>query len=262
MKNNAVQDEFLRKRMERQKKLKKRKAIAFLIFIIILLLVVGVSLCFTVFFPIENLKVSGSKLYTTEQILTVSDIKVGDNLFAIPKSNVQAKLKNELPFIEKIEFSRTLPGDLEIKVTEAKEYSAIMQKGNYYILSKQNWVLSKEKELPKGVFEIKVKNAYCKVGCEADFSKAKNIDILNEFIQELQNNKIKIDYIDVTNKLTLEVGVEGRFVVNYGNPNSIPQKTKHLKGMIESIDKESTGKINLNMWTSQNTQGTFIKNRE
>ena len=262
MRNNGVQDEFLRRRMERQKRLKKRRAIGFLIFTIILLLIVGVCLCFTVFFPIENIAVSGSKLYTADQILTVCDIEIGDNLFAISKSNIEQKLKKQLPFIEKVELSRDLPGDLKIKVSEANEYSAIKQNGSYYILSKENWVLSKEKKLPKGVFEIKIKDAKCKVGTAADLTNAKNVDILNELIEELEKNKIKIDYIDVTNKLTLEAGVDGRFVVNYGNPNSLPQKTKHLKEMVKSIEKGASGRINLNMWTSQNTQGTFVKDME
>ena len=163
---------------------------------------------------------------------------------------------------ERLAFSSHAPFKRD-KLTHNTTATISNVRGKYFfILSKENWVLSKEKKLPKGVFEIKIKDAQCKVGSEADLINAKNVDILNELIEELEKNKIKIDYIDVTNKLTLEVGVDGRFVVNYGNPNYLPQKTKHLKEMVKSIEKGASGRINLNMWTSQNTQGTFVKDME
>ena len=75
-------DEFIRKRIERQKRIRKRRLITLFCFLIVLLLCTGAILCFTVFFPIEKIKIQGNALYTAEEIIKNSDVDVGDNLFS------------------------------------------------------------------------------------------------------------------------------------------------------------------------------------
>ena len=89
MKKEVVRDEFIRKRMERQRKLRKRRLIAFFIVFIILLLCVGAVLSFTVFFPIDNISVKGSKIYSSQEILSKCNIGKGDNLFAVNRAKTE-----------------------------------------------------------------------------------------------------------------------------------------------------------------------------
>ena len=46
---------------------------------------------------------------------------------------------------------------------------------------------------------------------------------LENTIEILENYGFKIDYVDVTNSVTIKAGVEGRFDVNFGTENSLDE---------------------------------------
>ncbi len=261
MKNQPIRDEFLEKRKARQRKARKKRFIASCIFIAIISLITAVILCLTVFFPINKISASGSKVYTNDEIVSNSGIKVGDNIFTFGQKHATERIRNKLPFIEKVEFVRTLPDTLKIKVTDAKPYYCYLQDGVYYNVSKSGWVLEKVKEKQSNVFEIRLSGVKCTIGNEIVFKDEEAKKRLESMVSLLSENKLKIDYVDVTNFITLKVGVEGRFDVDFGTENSLENKIMHLKGMIEEIPENESGSINLSMWNTQKPpQGIFVKN--
>ncbi len=259
MKQERPQDEFIRKRMERQKKIRKRRLIISFVFLICLSLCVGVILSLTVFFPIENISISGSKVYNAEQILKKSGIEIGDNLFTVSASSVQSRLKSKLPYIESIAFERELPGTLKIKVKDSSEYACYLVKDKYYTVSKDNWVLSESESPPENIFVITGSKALCNVGSAVKFSDEETKVLMEELISALGQEKVEINAVDISDKVALKIEVDGRFSVNLGTSNNIPEKIKHLNSMIKEISPEKRGKINLSMWSTTNTKGTFIE---
>lgn len=257
MKNENIRDEFIRKRMERQKKIRKRRLIASFIFFIILLLCVGIVLSFTVFFPIENLSAKGSKIYSAEEILAECEIAKGDNLFAVNRAKTENKLKRKLPYIDSIEFQRKLPGDLKITVKDAVEFAGYKIDDVYYIVSSQGWVLDKNFEQPENLLIINANGVKCKVGSQIGFKDETQQDIVNELTSVLKQENINVSQIDTSNILEIKLYVDYRFEVNLGTTNNITEKIKHLGGMLAKIPEEKSGKINLGMWSSTNKNGTF-----
>ncbi len=260
MKNEPIRDEFLEKRKARQKKARKRKAIISLIFTIFTLAVITVILCLTVFFSIETVSVSGSKIYTDEEIIKQSGIRVGDNIFTFGEKNSVEQLKNKLPFIETVEFERELPNKLYIKVSDAKAYYCLKKDNSYYSVSEAGWVLEKTTEKPEGVFEVLINDIECNVGNQIIFKNEKADRILNDLTLLLVENAFSIDYIDVTNTTTLKVGIDNRFDVELGTENDLESKIKELKTMKETISKDKKGLIRLYMWNQQKPYGTFVEN--
>lgn len=253
-------DEFLRKRKERQKKARKRRLIAWFIFIMFLLLAVGVVLSLTVLFPIKNMSFSGSKIYTEQQIFDASGIKLEDNLFTVSKKDTLDKLREKLPFIETVEFKRTLPDTLNVTVSDAKKYACYQSGDKYYTVSHKGWVLEETEERTENVFLVIAEDIECSVGKELIYKNDKTKSLIDEIVNYLNSEEISIDYVDVSNELNLKVGVEARFEVEFGNDNFLESKIKHLNGMIDGIEENKSGTINLSMWNSQNRQGTFVQN--
>ena len=70
---------------------------------------------------------------------------------------------------------------------------------------------------------------------------------------------LSVEYVDVTDKMAIEAKIDGGFIVNFGSSKDFESKVKHLLAMMEEIGENDTGKINLSMWDSQNTQGAFVK---
>ncbi len=257
MKNNN--DEFLRKRRERQIKIRKRRLKIIFVFFLVILLITGVILSLTVLFPIKNITASGSLVYKPAQIINSCGVEIGDNLFRLNQEKILNTLRKKLPFVESVELKRKLPDKIELKITDAKEYACYQYKGKYYTVSQDGWVLEKYDERPENVLLILCENVVCKKGSQVEMGEGANHAMAQELIDLLNENKIMANYVDITVLSSLKAKVENRFVVNFGTATDLEYKMRHLKSMLKEIPQNDTGNINLSMWNSQNTQGTFVQ---
>ena len=68
---------------------------------------------------------------------------------------------------------------------------------------------------------------------------------------------------DAPKKLSSQEELLARLKKEYIEKNAIYEEVRkkiaHLKGMVSKIDEDKSGKINLSMWTSQKTEGTFVE---
>lgn len=257
MKKTVTEDEFLRKRKARQRKIRKRRIIRGLILSFILLIAIGITLSLTVLFPIETVKAGGSEKYTSEQIAHASGIKKGGNLFMSAVD--ESALKYTLPYIEGIKIKRTLPGTITVTVTDAEEYACYLKDGKYYAVSKAGHVLNCYDSMPDGIFEIRAPDVKCEVGKAIEFSGGKSQKLIEEIIECSGSQGININRVDISDELGITVKAENRFLVNFGSANFLENKFAHLGGMIKNIGADKTGKINLSMWTTSQTEGTFVE---
>ena len=257
MKREVPRDEFIRKRQERQKKIRKRRIKAFFILFMLVTLCVGAVLCLTVFFPIEKVVIDGSKIYSVEEIFNNSKIESGDNLFLVSRSKTEQNLKSKLPYIESITFKRELPGTLNITVKDATEFAVYEVKEQYYTVSRSGWVMKKSGEKPEKLTCIKGNEIVCKVGSQIVYEDPTQKELIDTIWNSLKDAKIDADLIDTTGKINITLRVEGRFTVDLGNNSFLEEKIKHLAGMIKEMPAENEGKIDLSMWTNDNSKGSF-----
>lgn len=261
MNKNYQGDEFLRKRHERQRKIRKKRAKIILILFLILLLVVGAVLSVTVLFPIKKIASKGSKVYTEAEIIENCDIKIGDNLIALSKSKSLNKLKANLPFVENVEFNRTFPDSLTLKITDAKEHACYQADKKYYSVSKNGWVLKSYSKKPRDLMLVISDKVKCKVGTEIEFSDDTIKETSFTVADTLNTYTLSVQYVDITDKMSIKAKVEDRFIVDFGSSKDLESKIKHLNAMIKEIDENASGKIDLSMWSRQNTQGAFTETK-
>ena len=261
-KEAVIRDEFLRKRMERQKRIRKRRLIIFFIFFIIMMISVTITLSLTVFFPIEKINAKGSKIYSSEEIVNHCGIDLGDNLFTASKAEALQSLKKALPYVESLEIKRELPGTINFTIKDAVEVACYNVKGRYFTVSSSGWVLKETAKKPKNLTEIVTDTVKCKVGSSVSFGDGKTNDIINEVTAELNEADIKINKINVKEKISIYVNVEDRFTVFLGTSNNLKEKIRHLGGMLREIPENKRGEINLSMWTSDRPEGTFIADKK
>lgn len=257
MKREVPRDEFIRKRQERQKKIRKRRIRAFFILFILTALCVGAVLCLTVFFPIEKVVIKGSKIYSVDEIFKNSDIESGDNLFVVSRSKTEQNLKSKLPYIESITFKRELPGTLNITVKDATEFAVYEVKEQYYTVSRSGWVMKKSRDKPENLICIKGNKIACKVGSQIVYEDSTQKELIEKISKALKDEKINTELIDTTGKINITLKVEGRFTVDLGNNSFMEEKIKHLAGMIKEMPEDNKGKIDLSMWTNDNSRGSF-----
>ncbi len=255
-----MQSDVNKRRAARRKKIRRRRMIiAFIFFLIIALITLGI-MCFTVFFPIKKISVSGSEIYSKSQIIKASELGTDDKLFAISESEIEKKIRSKLPYIEDVKLERIFPNAVSLTVTDAKEYAYYKSGDKYYILSDSGYVLSVQNEQPQNVFEIVTNGIEGKLSQKAIYKSSVEEELVKKIISELSAEEINIDKIDVSNSIEIVLNVENRFTVIIGTDEYLSKKIAHVVGMIESIPDRS-GKINVSMWSPQNSQGTFTENK-
>ncbi|MDO4607874.1 MAG: FtsQ-type POTRA domain-containing protein [Clostridia bacterium] len=255
-----MQSEVNKRRVARQKKTRKRRLKIALIFFLIIALITLAILCFTYFFPVKRISITGSKIYTKSQIVKASGLTTDDQLFTLSQDKIESDLRKSLPYIDSVKIKRVLPDAVVINVTDAKEQAFYKKGKTYNTISDKGYILKQQNKKPENLFEIVTSGIDGKVGTQAKYKNSAEQELVQNLITELTKQKITIDKIDVSNILEISVNVEDRFTVIIGSDEYLSEKIAHLASMIDSIADRS-GKINLSMWTPQNSQGTFIEDK-
>lgn len=103
------------KNIKRRKRRKKRYLLRFIIFVLIC-----AGLYFTLhidYFTVDGIIVAGNKEISDEEIIKLSEIKTGNNIFDVHPWFAQRRIKKNL-YVETVNVNRKLPNKIEILVTE------------------------------------------------------------------------------------------------------------------------------------------------
>ncbi len=254
MAKRRIEDE---KELRRKKRKKRRLITGFVIFMITAISVAAV-LSVTVLFPIKIVKATGSKLYTEKQIVKSSGISEDNNLFTLSAEAVTENLVRNLPYIDSVELKRELPDKITIVVNDATEYACFYADDVYYVISQGGRVINAYTEQPENTFLIEGCKAKCKVGKIIEFDDVKKKDLVFSIAENLDDKNVFINKINVSDDFNITLTVEGRFNVILGNKTNLDKKIAQLATMIESMDKNATGKIDLSIWREDNRKGSFV----
>ncbi|MBQ8203456.1 MAG: FtsQ-type POTRA domain-containing protein [Clostridia bacterium] len=244
--------------LERRKKRRKRRLIAGFVVFLITALSVAAVLSVTVLFPVKTVKATGSKLYTEEQIVKSSGISEENNLFTLSAQAVTENLVRNLPYIDSVELKREIPDKITIVVKDASEYACFFADDVYYVISKGGRVINAYTEQPENTFLIVGCTAKCKVGQMIEFDGEDNKELVFSIAENLDNKNVFINKINVSDEYNITLTVEGRFNVILGSKINADKKIAQLSSMIESMEKDATGRIDLSIWTEDNRTGSFV----
>jgi cell division protein FtsQ len=101
----------------------------------------------TEMFELKNIKIVGNKYLEEEEILSLSEIKTGVNLFDIETDSVASKiLKNK--YFEGVSINRSLPSSLIISVQERQPVAYLID-GNIYMVDQTAIILLKKPSMPE-----------------------------------------------------------------------------------------------------------------
>ncbi len=134
------------------KKRKKRKKKHYLLkFTIVVLLLGGLGWFMSSdFFAIDKISVSHNNNYTKDEIVKLSGIKEGSNLFALflHKGKVRDTMEGD-SYIDGVKISIRLPGTVLLDVDERTEMAAVPLKNKYILIDNEGYVLGTTEKEPK-----------------------------------------------------------------------------------------------------------------
>jgi len=187
-------------------------------------------------FNINEIKITGNTKISEEEILNLSQVQKGDNIFQKTRYTIMEKIKRNT-YIKEVKIKRKLPSTLYIEVTERDIAYQIEYNENYVYLDSQGYILeiSPEKQ-----------NVIILRGCSTqEFEKTKRI---NE--QDLENLKMvfqiknemktinkneQITYIDISNKEEYIIYLESeRKTIFLGDGSNLKDKILNIEKILEA----------------------------
>ena len=91
-------------------------------------------------FQVESIEVKGNHLFSAEEIITLSGIQKGDNLFAISTQNVKSALAAQ-PFLTLVRLDRKWPSTIVLNISEKKAVAAVTFDRKYILIAEDGMAL-------------------------------------------------------------------------------------------------------------------------
>lgn len=109
----------------------------------VLVLTIGVTICYTFLFNINEIRVSGeSDMYSAEEIVQASGIEKGDNLLRLRSGEREQMILDKLLYVETAEVDKKFPASLEIKVTKCIPAYNVFYENGWLLVSRNGKILA------------------------------------------------------------------------------------------------------------------------
>lgn len=226
--------------------------------LIIFLLIFG----FSVFFRISAIDVNGAKKYTTEQVISASGIKTGDNLiFVDPYASAESIMTN-LPYLNEVMIEKIVPDKVIINVTESQPMAVIWLEDTWWLLDQKARILeaTNAEMADKKIEIIGIAPKTIIVGQKLMVDDKDNTRLLylSNVLTAIESDGISADVgaVDVTNAGSITFTYLDRFTVILGNGEDIEYKLIRMHDVIKlsQLDPDEKGKIDV----SKDGKSSFI----
>lgn len=214
--------------------------------------IVAAILSLTVFFNITTVNITGSEIYTAEELAKACTIEAGENLFLIDTQKCVNSIERSYPYIYSVKITRKLPATVNITVTDAKAVYAVNNADKTFILLDDNLkVLEKSaKSKPAGVIMItdaKVKSS--DAGYAVEFEDENALDCITKLTNTIKTMGItEITSISSKNKNSNFIVYDSRITFELGSCDELEKKIYRGLAICEELNEHNNsvkGKINL-----------------
>lgn len=223
----------------RKKKLFKKSFFLFIIANIII-----VVLCYKLpFFNINSIDVNNNKLLNKEEIIKLSGIYLGNNIFYSSMKKAQENVIKS-PYILGAKVKRVLPSKIIVNVDERATFFYLKQGNFIYLIDKAGFVLDRRENIDvRNLIEIKSDDIKSiKIGEKLPSKDDRLFNILEEFSNIIiQNKELKaISYIELTNLMDIKI-FYNNFLIKLGDYQDITQKINKAFSILQ-IEELKNGK--------------------
>lgn len=223
------------KRVSR-KDLKRRRIIKRVLSFFALIAVIATAFYFAMemLFVVKEINVSGSNIFTAEEITGFIAIPEEENIFRTDAEEIENRIEEEFTYIESAKVIKRLPERIEIIITDSTESYYTVQEDIYKIYSQNFKYLRNSSEPPVGTIWI-----------DTDISDEEKMSTVKQLVELFR----KYEMTEVTKISCSEDNVIGavyadRFEIDFGTMLDIDYKIKMCRKVLEEkIDTEEKGTI-------------------
>ena len=227
---------------------------------VVLALFMGLS----IFFKVENIKVSGNQKYDAWTVREASGIEQGASLLSFGKAKACGRITEALPYVKSVRIGITLPNTVNIYIDELEVvYAAEDEQGGWWLLTSGGRVVEKtskttaqSKTVLKG-FQIKdpvvgetakaVEPEMAEALADEDLpiitiTNQDRMDTALSIVYELERKGVlgKAASVDVTDMANIELWYGTSYQVKLGDPGDMEKKIALMCGTIQKHQREGS----------------------
>ncbi len=261
-KEKEIRKQEIKEEKERIKNRKKRnpKAIARrkkslkiieILFLIVIIISAILLFLLSPIFKINNIEVKGNEYISTNEIISLSMIEKGTNLFKVRKREVINNIKQNA-YVESVTINRKILDTIEINVKERKVAFMLEYKGSYAYIDNNGYILEISSEELDGISKLKgykTLEENINVGEKLGKEDIENLKVVLKILDVAENYEIRqyissIDIEDSSNYI-LYLKSENK-TVYLGDTTNLDIKILYLQSILEK-EKDSSGTLHLNV---------------
>lgn len=203
----------------------------------------------TPLFNISEINIVGNNAISKETIVSLSDLKIGDNIYKNNKKEVRKKIKQNA-YIESVNIKRSIPNKVEITVKERTATYMLEYANSFAYINNQGYIL----EISDTPLDIPIIKGYTTLQEEVEVGKRlakEDLDKLETVLkirEVVQSNGItaKINVVDISNKQNYILQMnEEKKTIYLGDASSLSNRMLYLKAALEDT-KGLEGEIFVN----------------
>lgn len=216
------------------------------------------TLVFALYSPIFNLKsveVQGQKKLSREQIISVSGLIMGQNIFKINTSQIRKKIRGD-SYVDSVKVVRKLPDKLMIFIIERSPMAAVFYMGSYILIDKNGIALETAVQIQnKKLTEIKgIEFDKFTLGKPISNNESENIKAALNILTLLSKDDLlqRINYINVKDLNKVTMSIDKKYEVILGKAEKLSSSSLYNRFLFlkdkEMLNKElgdSTGYIDM-----------------
>jgi hypothetical protein len=228
--------------IKRRRKRRLRKYTLYYLLLIIVGVAAGVAMSLTVFFKINTVTVEGGTRYADGDLIAVSCIERGTNLFMADTESARLAILSAYPYIEDVRVRRAFPDGIVIEVTEAQPYAALRSASGYMLITEEGRILDTElTELPAGFVQvIGMEPGYLRPGAYLPESCGEQLVMLRYLQEALGEVPFGgLDLIDLSDRLNIRMLYERRIILSLGSESDLERKLRHARVILETKTGEN-----------------------
>lgn len=169
------------------------------------------------FFRVEDVIITGNSRYSVAEVLEVSGIETGDNLFSVSAGKVSRQLRSRLPYIQTVTVKKLLPDTVAITVTEAPAAGAIEGSEGWWLIGSDGKLLEQVSSARGYAAITGVTPLAPAVGTflAAEDAQGQKVENLKELLAALEENGLLegLEKVDLSDEFSVTFVYDGRFMV-------------------------------------------------
>lgn len=202
----------------------------------------------TVFFRVQTVTVSGNLRYTSQEIVEVSQVQQGDNLFRLNKYEIARRIRKELPYVDRVSIRRALPDTLLITVGECRAAARVAGREGAWLINAGGKLLEPagqtEVLMVKGIEALQPDAGSSILVREEQQSRCDELISLLGSLEELEMLD-RVTEINLRSASRILMEMDGRFTVRLPAGGDFDYLLRAMEKAVQSLDDYETGTLDL-----------------